>query len=68
MNVLERDFFTDPEIVRDPEPYYAALRKVGPVMREPHKGVFLISGIEEILQVYADHQSFSSVVARSARS
>jgi cytochrome P450 len=63
MNVLERDFFTDPEIVRDPDSYYAALRELGPVWREPHHGVFMISGIEEILAVYADHASFSAVVA-----
>lgn len=63
MNVLERDFFTDPELIRDPAPYYAALRERGPVVREPHHGVFLVSGIEEILAVYADHASFSSVVA-----
>jgi cytochrome P450 len=63
MNVLERDFFRDPEIIQDPGPYYAALRKLGPVVREPHHGVFLVSGIEEILAVYADHDSFSAVVA-----
>lgn len=39
MNVFERDFFTDPEIIRDPVPYYAALRELGPVVREPHHGV-----------------------------
>jgi cytochrome P450 len=33
------------------------------VVREPHHGVFLISGVEEILAVYADHASFSAVVA-----
>ena len=63
MSAFERDFFTDPELIRDPTPYYAALQKLGPVVREPHHGVFLISGIEEILAVYADHDSFSSVVA-----
>ena len=63
MNVLERDFFADPELIRDPVPYYAALREVGPVFREPHRGVFLISGIQEILEVYADHAAFSAVVA-----
>jgi cytochrome P450 len=63
MNALERDFFTDPELVRDPAPYYAALRERGPVVREPHHGVFLVSGIEEILAVYADHAAFSAVVA-----
>lgn len=63
MNVLERDFFTDPEIIRDPDPYYEALRAIGPVVREPHHGVYMVSGIEEILAVYADLESFSSVVA-----
>jgi cytochrome P450 len=63
VNVLERDFFTDPELIRDPAPYYAALRELGPVVREPHHGVFLVSGIEEILAVYAEHDAFSSVVA-----
>ena len=63
MNVLERNLFTDPELIRDPAPYYAALREVGPVFREPHHGVFLISGIAEILEVYADHATFSAVVA-----
>lgn len=63
MNVLERDFFTDPEIIRDPTPYYTALRKLDPVVREPHHGVFLVSGLEEILAVYADHAAFSAIVA-----
>jgi len=63
MNAAERDFFTDPELIRDPTPYYAALRELGPVFREPHHGVFMVSGIEEVLAVYADHASFSAVVA-----
>jgi cytochrome P450 len=63
VNVLERDFFTDPELLQDPIPYYAALRERGPVVREPHRGVFLISGIEEILEVYGDHERFSAIVA-----
>ena len=62
-SVLERDFFTDPEIIRDPTPYYAALRELGPVVRERHHGVFLVSGLEEILAVYADHASFSAVIS-----
>jgi cytochrome P450 len=63
VSVLERDFFTDPEIILDPTEYYAALRKFGPVMREPHRGVYMVSGLEEVLAVYADHESFSAVVA-----
>jgi len=61
--ILDRDLFTDPELVQDPVPYYEALRSQGPVVREPHHGIYLVWGLEEILSVYADLDSFSSVVA-----
>jgi cytochrome P450 len=63
MTVLERDFFTDPGLLQEPAPYYAALREHGPAWREPHHGVLVLSGIEEILGVYADHERFSAIVA-----
>ncbi len=63
MNPLERDLFTDPDLIRDPTPYYAALRAHGPIKQEPHHGVFMVSGLEEVLAVYADHASFSAVIA-----
>jgi cytochrome P450 family 150 subfamily A5 len=62
VTVLDRDFFTDPELLQDPTPYYAALRERGTVVREPHRGVFMLSGIEEVLDVYADHERFSAIV------
>ena len=58
MGVLERDFFTDPGILQDPAPYYAALHERGPVWREPHQGVVILSSMEKILEVYADHEHF----------
>lgn len=63
MSILERDFFTDPELLQDPTPYYTALRERGPVWREPHQGVVILSGIRELLEVYADHEHFSAIVA-----
>jgi len=62
MSVLERDFFTDSEILQDPLPYYRALHEHGPVVREPHKGVFMLSRIDEILEIYTDHRRFSAIV------
>jgi cytochrome P450 len=62
MKVLDRDFFTDREILQDPIPYYRALHERGPVVREPHKGVFMLSRIDEILEVYTDHERFSAIV------
>ena len=63
MDVLERNFFTDPEILQDPAPYYAALHARGPVFREPHMGVFVLSRVKDILDVYADHEHFSAIVS-----
>jgi cytochrome P450 len=63
MGVLDRDFFTDPELLQDPGPWYAALRARGPVWREPCRGVVVLSGIEEIVDVYADHEHFSAIVS-----
>jgi cytochrome P450 len=62
MNILERDFFTDREILQEPASYYVALRERGPVWREPHKGVFMLSGLEEVLELYTDHERFSAIV------
>jgi len=63
MEPLERDFFTDPELLQDPTPWYAAVREQGPVWREPHRGVVVLSGLDEVLAVYGDHERFSAIVA-----
>ncbi len=63
MELFEKDLFTDPGLIQDPAPFYAELRKRGTVVREPHHGVFLVSGLEEVLAIYADLDSFSSVIA-----
>ena len=62
MSVLERSFFTDREVLQDPIPYYRALRERGPVWREPSMGVFMVSGLEEVLELYRDHERFSAIV------
>jgi cytochrome P450 len=62
MSLLDRDFFVDPEIIQDPIPYYHALHARGPVVREPHRGVFMLSRMDEILEVYTDHARFSAIV------
>lgn len=62
MSVLERSFFTDRDVLQDPIPYYRALREHGPVWREPSMGVFMVSGLEEVLDLYRDHERFSAIV------
>ena len=61
--MLSRDFFTDPELKHDPALFYRAQHEQGPIFQEAFHDVFMVSGLEEVLAVYADHASFSAVVA-----
>ena len=54
------DWFRAKPLYQDPYPYYEYLRAQGPVWREPHRGVVMISGYEEAMAVYRDTESFSS--------
>jgi cytochrome P450 len=57
------DFFTDPSLVPDPQPYFDYLREKGPVVRESHHGVVAITGYDEAMTLYKDGDSFSSCIA-----
>jgi len=57
------DFFRAGPLYQDPYPYYEYLREHGPVWREPHRGVVMVTGYEEALEVYHDTERFSSCVA-----
>jgi cytochrome P450 family 150 subfamily A5 len=54
------DFFQDPDFILDPYPYYEFLREHGPVRREPHHGVMMVTGLEEAVEVYRDTDTYSS--------
>jgi len=54
------DFFRAKPLFQDPFPYYEYLRAHGPVWREPHRGVVMVTGYEEAMAVYTDHDTFSS--------
>lgn len=54
------NFFRDRSVQDDPYPYFDALRSKAPVWREPHYGVFMVTGHDEALAVYNDSARFSS--------
>jgi len=54
------DFFHAGSLYQDPYPYYEYLREHGPVWREPHQGVVMVTGYEEILEVYRATDTFSN--------
>jgi len=56
----EIDFFRAPALYQDPYPYYEYVRAHGPVWREPHRGVVMVTGFEEVMSVYNDPEVFSS--------
>ena len=56
----EPDFFRDDSLLNDPYPYFDHLRRRCPVQREPHHGVFLVTGYDEAIAVYRDTATFSS--------
>jgi cytochrome P450 family 150 subfamily A5 len=61
----ELDYFTSKALVADPYPYFDHLREEGPVRREPHHGVFMVTGYDEAAAILADPKAFSSCNALS---
>jgi len=54
------NFFRNRELTVDPYPYFDELRAACPVHREPHQGVFMVTGYDEAIDVYRNHAEFSS--------
>jgi cytochrome P450 len=57
------DYFSDPALSQDPYAYWDYLREQGPVFREPHHGVVAVTGYQEVMAAFKDHESFSAVNA-----
>ncbi|HEY7137578.1 MAG TPA: cytochrome P450 [Acidimicrobiia bacterium] len=56
----DTDFFRARPLYQNPYPYYEYLRGHGPVWREPHRGVVMITGYDEAVAVLTDTASFSN--------
>jgi cytochrome P450 len=66
MSYADVDWFTDASVVDDPYPFYRYLRdERGPVWIEPTHGVAVVTGHDEALAVYRDHETYSSCNAPS---
>jgi len=55
------DFFSDPRLIADPNPFYDYLRQQCPVAPVPRSGVFAVTGYDELTEVYRDNATYSSV-------
>ena len=54
------DFFRAGSLYENPYPYYEYLRRHGPVWREPHRGVVMVTGYDEAIEVYHDTTRYSN--------
>ncbi len=54
------DFFRARPLYQNPYPYYEYLRAHGPVWREPHHGVVMVTGYDEAIAVLNDTTRFSN--------
>ncbi|MEJ5979293.1 cytochrome P450 [Novosphingobium sp. PS1R-30] len=62
VSLIERDYFTDYEILKDPYAFFEAIREQGPVYQPPGKDYFIVTGFEETLEVLRDHDTFSAII------
>ncbi len=57
------DFFRSDRFINDPYSYFDYLRAQSPVLREPHQGIFMVTGYDEALEIYNDPDRFSSCMS-----
>ncbi len=57
------DFFRSDFFVNNPYAYFDYLREQSPVLREPHQGIFMVTGYDEALEIYNDPERFSSCMS-----
>ena len=59
--LVERDYFTDPDILVDPYEYFNAMRSLDPVFRLEKHDCLLITGFDEALEVWRNSKDFLSI-------
>jgi cytochrome P450 len=54
------DLFRDPDLPKDPYPFYEWVREHGPIWYYPRWNVYLVTGYEEVIQIYHDQATWSN--------
>ena len=62
MSTAEINYFkADQSFYNHPFPYLDDIRSRSPVYREPHYGVYMVTGLQDCLKVWRDEEHYSSV-------
>jgi cytochrome P450 len=59
---VERDYYTDYEILKDPYVFFDALRDEGPIFKPPGKDYFIVTGFAEAVEIMRNHDAFSAII------
>ncbi len=59
----QHDFFRGDYFIDNPYAYFDYLRAQSPIVREPHQGIYMVTGYEEALEIYNDSERFSSCLS-----
>jgi cytochrome P450 len=62
-DLATRDYTEDLEVLRDPYPFFEAIRRPGGVFHDTARDIYFVTGFEETVAVLLDHESFSSNIA-----
>jgi cytochrome P450 len=65
MDYATVDYFSETSLIDNPDPYYDFQLAHGPVWREPHYGMFVVSSYDAVASVLRDPETFSSCNAFS---
>lgn len=60
--LIERDYFADYEVLKDPYAFFDAIREQGPIYQPPGKDYYIVTGFEEALEILRDHENFSAII------
>jgi cytochrome P450 len=63
MATVERDYFTDLSVLKDPYEYFEDLYSKGPVYRLQDRDIVVVTGFEESVEVLRNTRDFSSIVS-----
>lgn len=61
--LVEKDYFTDHSILRDPYAFFDAIRRHGPIYTPPGRDYMIVTGFEETNAILRNSEDFSSVVS-----
>jgi cytochrome P450 len=63
LEAQERDYFTDHEILKDSNEYFAEMLDRGPVVNSTLRDLVIVTGFDECIEVLRNSDDFSSVVS-----